>query len=201
MKYFSRLSYSLMQIGLIGLCALISSCGTTLKATAPVSTPGAVVIQTVITQTVSPNATPESAQPASFVLDDWPAAGSTIRLSDYRKKLTKPGGPARGRGVGVEVSVDEVAVPPYSPDSTIPSRSSLYVDGQSVSKDTESDENGANAGYSLDSQGHPYTYDAGPWWISWTPDLTPGSHEARYHVVSNDGRVLDYTWQFMVSNN
>jgi hypothetical protein len=38
----------------------------------------------------------------------------------------------------------------------------------------------------------------GPFWLSWSPNLDLGLHEARFQITTHLGEVLEYSWQFII---
>ena len=39
----------------------------------------------------------------------------------------------------------------------------------------------------------------GPFFLSWSPNLLPGVHEARLEFTTNSGKVMNYLWNFVIT--
>ncbi|MCP4374389.1 MAG: hypothetical protein GY797_40750 [Deltaproteobacteria bacterium] len=77
-------------------------------------------------------------------------------------------------------------------------RSMLYLNGHEVSTDTFSYGTGLMYGQDFDEEGNMLNYDFGPYHMLWFPQLSPGNHEAKFHLVNKDQEEFEFTWCFTI---
>lgn len=92
------------------------------------------------------------------------------------------------RGVAVSVWTDRLGVAKEGRNwGTLEKRASLYLNGNRISDET------LVGGLDGEQDGTILRF-------SWTPDLDPGSYEAAFQFKTDSGEVVEYRWQFRITN-
>jgi hypothetical protein len=142
----------------------------------------------------SNNISPEFPQFLDIV---WPPPGTTLDSTSYSQRSLSE--TAHSRGVGIALWRD-IDTPPDTEIASLIARSSLLVDGRSITKDSLAAADGLTYKVEYDANGQVLDrIPTGPLYLSWTPALDTGKHQARFTVKKNSGEILEYTWCFTVT--
>jgi len=107
-----------------------------------------------------------------------------ITEEDYNKSLQSD--LVMARGVVVQINGEKIGLSIENRTSEIiQQRAQLFVDNQLVPQDTLRIADG------LEGTG-------GPYYLSWAPALSPGSHNVRFLFLTDTGDLLTYQWQAVV---
>jgi hypothetical protein len=134
-----------------------------------------------------------------FIKEVNPAPGTSMTLEQYENFLI--GKIPMISGVIVVLWPDQIDSYPLNKEiSSISERSSLTIDGGIVSNEYMISASGGVLRQVLDDKGQVlYSYDGGPLYLSWVIPLAPGPHEARYKVISDDGNIYEFNWDFSIT--
>ena len=111
-------------------------------------------------------------------------APTSINQEDYEKSF----GAAftMARGIIIQINGDKIGLAPENRDiEVVRQRASLFIAGQQISQDTLEIADG------IEGLG-------GPYYLSWTPELTPGVYDAKFQFLTDSGEVLEYRWQIII---
>jgi len=111
-------------------------------------------------------------------------APTSITQEDYNKSLRSTF--TMARGIVVQVKGDKIGLALENRNvEIVRQRASLLIDGQQISQDTLEIADG------IEGVG-------GPYYLSWTPELTPGIHDAKFQFLTDAGEILEYGWQITI---
>lgn len=114
-----------------------------------------------------------------------PLPGGSVEYEDYKKSMGRD--EPWPKGITVVLWLDKIDVVSEHKNVTIISRRvSLYIDGIKISNEKLFIASGLEPG-------------SGPFYLTWSPVLTPGFHEAKFQVVGDQGNTLEYSWQFVLT--
>ena len=100
------------------------------------------------------------------------------------------------RGVGVTLFRRFIDTQFSDDTSPLEPRVSLYIDGILLPMDTL---RSAVSGDIQDERNLSYNPPISElYWMSWTPEMNRGNHEARLEVIRDTGEILEYTWEFTI---
>jgi hypothetical protein len=137
------------------------------------------------TQTITPTNTvpivPTSMEKPEYLVGFGPKG--ITKLSDYKQSLDRQA--PDGRGVGVVIDKSRICIS-GDDDRYLncgSERIKIYVDNQILSNDTL-----------LIGEGGYYYY-------SWAPVLGSGMHTVRFTFTRDSGEVLEFSWQFYLTED
>lgn len=91
------------------------------------------------------------------------------------------------RGIVVTIRADKIGIKDKNRNvEVLEKRVKLYIDGDRISNELLLIAHGGERG-------------TGPFYISWAPQLLPGSHQAMFRILSDSGDISEYTWNFIIN--
>ncbi|MCP4986411.1 MAG: hypothetical protein GY928_10215 [Colwellia sp.] len=138
----------------------------------------------------------------------WPAPTEVIDIEAYNRK--KQAASITDSGIGVTIIPSQIdSVENLSQDANTAYNyyakiSTLYLDGEELSKEDIHNfyaGTGIVLGQARDENGNMLQYDAGPYYITWLPTISPGTHEANFNLINKEEETFEFSWCFTIAEN
>jgi hypothetical protein len=117
-----------------------------------------------------------------YIITHHPNQTFSKKLYDQFLTLKEP-----SRGINLQLKGNKLGLREENVSAyDIAERATLIVDGIKISNDSLVLGDGLVEGY-------------GPYFLSWAPQLAPGLHEATFRLLNDSGETLEFTWQFILT--
>ena len=154
------------------------------------------------TQTYTPC---EETELPVFLSEVWPAPAEVMSVEMYNRSIQARSISDSGVGVIIIPSlIDSAKNLSQHTHQYYGEKSTLYLDDDELPQKDIDDfyvGTGLMSGLVIDEDGNRLQYDAGPYYMTWLPPVSLGTHRAIFSLTNREGKIFEFGWCYTIAKN